>query len=66
MFLNDNITLLYISLAIVIPLIVVIRILAASPGKSRLHKASTLMKITQCTGVLYSVVVKLILDLKLV
>ena len=66
MFLNDNITLLYISIAIVIPLIVVIRILAASPGKSRLHKASTLMKITQCTGVLYSVVVKLILDLKLV
>lgn len=66
MFLNDNITLLYISIAIVIPLIVVIRILAASPGKSRLHRASTLMKITQCTGVLYSVVVKLILDLKLV
>jgi len=66
MFLNDKIPLYYLSVAIVIPLIVVIRHLVASPGKNRLHRASILMKTAQCTGVLYSVLVKLILDFNLV
>jgi len=66
MFLNDNITLIYLSVAVVVPLLLVIRHLVSSPGKSQLHSASTLMKAAQCTGVLYSVVVKLILDLSLV
>lgn len=66
MFLGDKITLYYISVAVVIPLIVAVRYLVASPGKSRLHRASTLMKTAQCTGVLYSVAVKLMLDFNLV
>ncbi len=65
-FLHDKITLIYISAAVVVPLAIVIYRLILSPGKRQLHSASRLMKIAQCTGVLYSVVVKLILDLNLI
>ena len=65
-FLRDRITLVYISAAVVVPLAIVIYRLILSPGKRQLHSASRLMKIAQCSGVLYSVVVKLILDFNLV
>lgn len=66
LFLNDKITLIYISVAVVVPLAIVIYRLIVNPGKSQLHAASRLMKITQFSGVLYSVVVKLILDFNLI
>lgn len=66
LFLRDKITLIYTSAAVVVPLAIVIYRLILSPGKRQLHSASRLMKIAQCSGVLYSVVVKLILDFNLV
>ena len=65
-FLHDKITLVYISAAVVVPLAIVIYRLILSPGKRQLHSASRFVKIAQCSGVLYSVVVKLILDFNLI
>lgn len=60
-FVNDTITLIYISVAIVIPLLFVIYKLIRSFEKQQLHIASTFMKIAMLTGILYSVVVRIIL-----
>jgi 4-hydroxybenzoate polyprenyltransferase len=60
-FINDIITLLYISIAIVLPLLFVIFKLATGKEKKQLHSASSLIKIVMITGVLYSLVVKVIL-----
>jgi len=65
-FLNDKITLIYISCAIVLPLLYVVYQLIISANKKQLHNASRLMKIVMIAGVLYSVVVKVILDQNLV
>jgi 4-hydroxybenzoate polyprenyltransferase len=65
-FLNDKITLLYISCAVVLPLLYVVYQLIISASKKQLHNASRLMKIVMIMGVLYSVVVKVILDQNLV
>jgi 4-hydroxybenzoate polyprenyltransferase len=65
-FLNDKITLIYVSCAIVLPLLYVVYQLIISANKKQLHNASRLMKIVMIAGILYSVVVKVILDLKLV
>lgn len=65
-FLNDKITLVYISCTVVLPLLYVIYQLIISSDKRQLHSASRLMKIIQIAGVLYSVVVKVILDLNLI
>jgi 4-hydroxybenzoate polyprenyltransferase len=64
-FLNDKITLIYISCTVVLPLLYVIYQLIISANKQQLHSASRLMKIIMIAGVLYSVVVKVILDLNL-
>lgn len=61
-FLNDNITLIYISCAVVIPLLYIVYQLITSVSKRQLHKASRLMKVVMISGVLYSLVVKVILD----
>jgi 4-hydroxybenzoate polyprenyltransferase len=60
-FVNDIITFSYISAAIVLPLLFVIFKLAKSKDKKELHSASSLIKIIMITGVLYSMVVKVIL-----
>ena len=60
-FINDTITLIYLTVAIVIPLSYVIYKLVISKDRKQLHCASSLMKIVMITGVLYSVVVKVIL-----
>jgi 4-hydroxybenzoate polyprenyltransferase len=62
-FLNDNTTLIYISCTVILPLLFVIYQLISGSDKKRLHSASRLIKIIQIAGVLYSVVVKVILDL---
>jgi 4-hydroxybenzoate polyprenyltransferase len=60
-FINDMITLIYITVAVVLPLLYVIYKLIKSSEKEQLHCASSIMKIVMITGVLYSVVVKIIL-----
>jgi len=65
-FLNDRITFIYISCAIVIPLLFVVYQLIVSVNKKQLHNSGRIMKIIMVAGVLYSVVVKVILDQNLV
>jgi 4-hydroxybenzoate polyprenyltransferase len=60
-FVNDLITLIYISAAIVLPLLFAIYKLVISHEKKQLHSASSIMKIVMLTGILYSVVVKVII-----
>jgi len=60
-FISDTITLIYLSVTIVLPLLFVIYKLVISSEKRQLHGASTIMKIVMMTGILYSVVVKIIL-----
>jgi 4-hydroxybenzoate polyprenyltransferase len=60
-YVNDKITLIYISVAIVLPLLFVLYRLVRTGEKGNIHKASNIMKIAMLTGVLYSVVVKIIL-----
>src|SRR5664280_2802110 len=57
-FISDTITLIYMSAAIVLPLLFVIYKLVISSEKKQLHSASSVMKIVMITGILYSVVVK--------
>jgi 4-hydroxybenzoate polyprenyltransferase len=65
-FVNDRITLIYLNCAIVLPLIMVIYKIVFSKNKVQLHSASSIMKIVMLTGILYSVVVKIIITWKLV
>lgn len=60
-FVNDIITLIYLSAVIVLPLLFVVYKIVVSNNRKQLHKASTIMKIVMLTGILYSVVVKVIL-----
>jgi 4-hydroxybenzoate polyprenyltransferase len=60
-FVNDTITFIYLTAAVVLPLIYVIYMLIISKEKKQLHSASRIMKIVMLTGVLYSVVVKVII-----
>jgi 4-hydroxybenzoate polyprenyltransferase len=60
-FINDTITLLYLSVTIVLPLLYVILKLVRSSVRKNLHSASRIMKIVMLTGILYSFVVKVIL-----
>jgi 4-hydroxybenzoate polyprenyltransferase len=60
-YINDKITLIYLTGLVVLPLLFVIYKLIRSSDKKQLHRASTIVKIVMITGVLYSVVVKVIL-----
>ena len=60
-FINDIITLIYLSAAIVLPLLYVIYKVVISNNRIQLHSASSIMKIVMLTGILYSVVVKILL-----
>lgn len=61
LFLNDIITLIYVSVAIVLPLAWVIFKVVISNNRKQLHNASSIMKAVMLTGILYSLVVKAIL-----
>jgi 4-hydroxybenzoate polyprenyltransferase len=65
-FLNDKITLIYVSAAIILPLLYVIFQLAISKTRRQIHSASKLMKVIMLAGILYSVVVKVIISLNLI
>jgi 4-hydroxybenzoate polyprenyltransferase len=60
-FLFDNITLIYLSATIVIPLIYIIITVFRSTERKHLHSASRMMKIVMLSGILYSIVVKALL-----
>src|SRR5450759_334062 len=60
-FINDPITLIYLSSAIVLPLLYVIYKMVISRNRKQLHSVSSTMKVVMLTGILYSVVVKVIL-----
>jgi 4-hydroxybenzoate polyprenyltransferase len=60
-FINDTITLIYLSAAIVLPLLYVIFKVFTSNNRKELHSASRIMKFIMLTGILYSVVVKVII-----
>jgi 4-hydroxybenzoate polyprenyltransferase len=64
-FLNDIITLLYLTVTVAAPLGFVIFMLITSKSRKQLHSASNLMKIVMLTGILYSIVVKIILTYNL-
>ena len=61
-FINDKITLIYISAAIVVPFLLTIYKVITGSNRKQLHYASSIMKIAMLTGILYSVVVKVILS----
>jgi 4-hydroxybenzoate polyprenyltransferase len=60
-FISDRITLIYISVAIVAPLLWVIYRIIVSNSLKQLHGASSIMKVVMLTGILYSVAVRIIL-----
>ena len=61
-FINDKITLIYLSVAVVIPMLFVIFRIVRSRGRKELHTASGIIKLIMIAGVLYSVVVKAIIS----
>jgi 4-hydroxybenzoate polyprenyltransferase len=61
LFINDILTLIYLSVAIILPLAYVIFKVVVSSDKKQLHNASSIMKVVMLTGILYSIVVKVIL-----
>ncbi len=65
-FLFDKITLIYITVAIVLPLVITVFRLVTGTKKEHLHSASSIMKFVMFTGILYSVVVKVILTWNLI
>jgi 4-hydroxybenzoate polyprenyltransferase len=65
LYVRDWITIAYMSAAIVVPLLFVIYKLISGGNKVQIHSASSLMKIAMLTGILYSLVVKVIITWKL-
>lgn len=65
-FVNDIITLIYLTAGITLPLFFVIYQVLISQNRKQLHSASSFMKIVMLTGILYSVAVKVILTWNLV
>lgn len=61
LFISDTITLVYLSVAVVLPMLFVIVNLFRNGEKKNLHLSSTIMKVVMLSGVLYTVVVKIIL-----
>lgn len=65
-YLNDIITLVYLSATLALPLLFVVFRVIVSRSRKELHSASRVMKIVMLAGILYSVVVKIILTYNLV
>lgn len=59
-FISDKITLIYLSVGIVLPLLVVARQVLSSKEKKLLHSASSLIKLVMFTGILYSLIMMVI------
>jgi 4-hydroxybenzoate polyprenyltransferase len=61
LFISDLITLLYISILVVLPLLYIIYQIVISKNRKQVRNASSIMKIVMLTGILYSLVVKAII-----
>jgi 4-hydroxybenzoate polyprenyltransferase len=66
LFISDIVTLGYLTLMVAFPLVFVIYRVIISKNRTQLHSASRIMKIIMLTGILYSVVVKVLLTYNLV
>jgi 4-hydroxybenzoate polyprenyltransferase len=64
-FLSDYITLVYISALVALPLVYIIYLLIKTHSRKHMHSASNLMKYVMLAGILYSIVVKIILNYNL-
>ncbi|HCI55283.1 MAG TPA: geranylgeranylglycerol-phosphate geranylgeranyltransferase [Bacteroidales bacterium] len=64
-YINDIITFLYLTIAVALPLCSVIILLLSGKEKRKYRLASTIMKIVMLTGLLYSVVAKIIISFNL-
>lgn len=60
-YVRDNITLVYISAAVALPIIIATFILLKESSREKLHLSGNMMKVAMFFGVLYSVVVSIIL-----
>ncbi len=65
-FVPDYATLIYLSAFVVIPMIIVIYLVVRSKSRRQMHSASRLMKIIMLTGILYSVLVRVLVTYNLV
>jgi 4-hydroxybenzoate polyprenyltransferase len=65
-FLKDSITFIYFTVAIAAPLFIVIFKLLTVQDHKQLHSASNVMNIVMLTGILYSIVVKIIKTFNLI
>jgi len=59
--LNDGLTLIYLTAAVAVPLLVVIYRLMTGKDRRQLHYASRLMKLIMISGLLYAILVRVIL-----
>jgi 4-hydroxybenzoate polyprenyltransferase len=66
LFVKDYVTLAYLSVSVVVPLMFVAYQVIVSKSRKQLHSASRLMKIIMLAGILYSVVVRILLTYNLV
>lgn len=57
----DKVTLIYLTVAVVLPLISVIITIFRSTGRKQMHQASRMMKFVMLAGIFYSVVVKILI-----
>lgn len=64
-YLNDLITIVYITVTLALPMVYVIFQIIVSKSRKQLHSASRIMKIVMLCGILYSVVVRIILTYNL-
>lgn len=60
-FVHDRITLLYISVFVTVPLLLVVYKILSATDRRNIHSASSLMKLAMLTGILYSLAVKAII-----
>jgi 4-hydroxybenzoate polyprenyltransferase len=61
LFISNLVAILYMSVTVTIPLIYIIHLINKGQTRNQFHLASRLMKITMMTGVLFSVLLKIVL-----
>ena len=64
-YINDIVTFLYLTIAVALPLCSVIILILSGKKEGKYHLASTIMKVIMLTGLLYSVVAKIIISFNL-
>ncbi|MDX9929661.1 MAG: geranylgeranylglycerol-phosphate geranylgeranyltransferase [Bacteroidales bacterium] len=65
LFVSDKLTFVYITVALVSPMLLATYMVLTGRGKRHFHEASTVMKIVMLAGIVYTAVVKLILTARI-